>query len=265
MGVAFSGHDDALRSVESLIRAFIFEFDVCYGIAFEVPRLRSGRVPRTPAVRRSMDRPSPALPGRSYAIEPVSLYSFARSVPNMPLQQFLAYYQAVEYFFPSYWESEIIRRLRRELSHPEFRVNNDAKVNRLVQIAKAAIGGRAGGSEKNQLVAVVDKCVEEIEIREFIEADEVRKSALTKRGMLIGIDPISLNEKGSAFIKQVCERIYAIRCRIVHAKEETSENVPAPLLPFTDEANRIGHDLDLMHFIAQRCIIASSSDDTWWK
>lgn len=263
--VDFSGHDEALRRIEELASSFVFSFDVCYGIALYLPKIRQDRIARKAKWNES-DLPEPELPARTFAYEAASLYSFARSVPSMPLQQFLAYYQAIEHFFPSYWESEIIRRLRVELDHPEFRVSSDAKVNRLVQIAKVALGGRAGGSERNQLLSVVERCVEESELKEFIESGDQRKAAFIKKEVISGIDPISLNEKGSAFIKQVCERIYAIRCRVVHAKEDSGGgDLPAPLLPFTDEASKIGHDIDLVQFVAQKCIIASTVNDAWWR
>lgn len=44
------------------------------------------------------------------------------------------------------------------------------------------------------------------------------------------------------------ERIYDIRCRIVHAKAEF--DTAGPLLPTDPAAQHLGHDIDLVRYLA---------------
>jgi hypothetical protein len=48
------------------------------------------------------------------------------------------------------------------------------------------------------------------------------------------------------------ERIYDIRCRIVHAKAEF--DAEGPLLPTDPEAQYLGHDIDLIRYLAGKAL-----------
>jgi hypothetical protein len=65
----------------------------------------------------------------------------------MPLLQFLDYYQSVEFYFPQYWNAELIWRIRRIVSDPRFDTDEDSHINQLVAIS-AERGGRGGSSER---------------------------------------------------------------------------------------------------------------------
>lgn len=56
--------------------------------------------------------------------------------------------------------------------------------------------------------------------------------------------------------QEVADRMYEIRCRIVHTKG--SEGEMELLLPFSTEAKRLGYDIELIEFIARKVIVAAS-------
>jgi hypothetical protein len=58
----------------------------------------------------------------------------------------------------------------------------------------------------------------------------------------------------------VADRLYNIRCEIVHTKDDGDADAMQRLLPFTPEAEQIMHDIDLMQFIAEKVLIASSTE-----
>ena len=90
------------------------------------------------------------------------------------------------------------------------------------------------------------------------------KEALLAKNRLAGIAPLTPLDKNNRLTTQVANRIYDIRCRIVHAKEDggPSGNTDV-LLPFSAEADLLGPDVMLVRFVAQKAIIAGRRGNQW--
>jgi hypothetical protein len=57
----------------------------------------------------------------------------------------------------------------------------------------------------------------------------------------------------------VADRVYDIRCKIVHTKTDTRDGSVELLLPFSPEAEQLSFDIDLVQHLAQLVLVASSS------
>src|SRR5260370_40743784 len=85
--------------------------------------LGRGRFPlrRLPRSRGTLDEDTQLVyPLFSYERNPSSLYWHARSASSMPLLQFLAFYQCIDFFFPQYSRQETLARIKNVLKHPAF-------------------------------------------------------------------------------------------------------------------------------------------------
>ena len=58
----------------------------------------------------------------------MSLYWYGTSARGMPLLQFLAFYQCIEFYFPTYIQAEARRQVRNALKDRTFRVERDADI-----------------------------------------------------------------------------------------------------------------------------------------
>lgn len=203
------------------------------------------------------------IPGNSYSAEATSLYIYGRSATGLPLLQFLALYQVLEFFFPSYAREETIRRFQRRLKDPTFDPTNTKQVATLVSFLNAE--AKALQYEEEQLRATLAGSTDDLEIRTFIEASSPRKSFLSEKGNLKGVSPINLQRNSNipALTTQVATRIYQIRNRIVHAKEDGGPRGGDLLLPFGPETRLLGHDIALVKFLAQRALIQDSERASW--
>ena len=65
-----------------------------------------------------------------------------------------------------------------------------------------------------------------------------------------------MKNETSDFIAEVSERIYEIRCRIVHTK--SNEGNFEVLLPYSNEVKELNFDLELIEFLSRKILIASS-------
>jgi hypothetical protein len=57
----------------------------------------------------------------------------------------------------------------------------------------------------------------------------------------------------------VADRVYEIRCKIVHTKTDARDATFELLLPFSAEAEQLSHDIELVQYLANRVLISSST------
>lgn len=254
-GCNISNHDESLKLLRKTADALFFQIDMMTGIPVHLERERRRR-----RQRRSRYRPdlSTALeyPKNEYDEAPASLYWYGRSASGMPLLQFLAFYQVVEFYFPVYAEAEARRKLRTILKDPTFRGDREADIGRLLTTIQ---GSRTGslGSELQQLKATINECVDPQELRDFLSSDEERKQFYSSKPQYHRI-PVANPDLSIDLRADAAVRIYDIRCGIVHTKSNSSEDV-LQLLPFSKEADDLVHDIELMEFVARSVLIASSA------
>lgn len=256
-GHQFTEHDDALSAFENISSAFFFELDMLAGVALTLHRTRGPAVgsSRSPSDTERRTCTPLSVPRKRYSNEAISLYMYGRSAMGMPLLQFLAYYQCIEYFFPSHWNAEMISRVRRTLNDPRFDSDNDKDVNRLIQMTSTQ--GRVGAPEREQLKATVSGCVDSDELTAFLQdCSEESFEALMTKGHIRGVRPLTLQDKQNRLTHQVADRMYDLRCRVVHSKEDGGVSQADVLLPFGREADRLFADIALARFLAQKAIIA---------
>ena len=246
-------HDEALDVLEQVGQSVLFELDLRYNVSISFWPLsssdRARRVDaqgnRSPVQRIAMEvsQDRPTLPRNSYPAKPLALYRYARSASNMPLLQFLAFYQVLEYYFASYFQREILDRMRQELLDPRFSAQDDRHLGRLVTLATSQ--GKGFATEREQLRATVRACVSISSLADYLR-ESGRTEFFTGKQPIKGVARIDL--KGSADIRdQVSDRIYDIRCRIVHSKSDATD-YPDLILPFSDEAKALGFDIDLQGY-----------------
>ena len=248
-------HESARDLLERVGNAILFQIDLATDAPLYLAEERSDNLVR----RRRITDPTFSPPAYDYDKEPMSLYWYGRTAVGMPLLQFLALYQVLEFYFPIYSQRDAQQVIRDRLKDPRFNPQRDADVNNLLMSIKAAVSGRGFGEERAQLRATILACVTADEMRSFFEEDDTRKEFFaTKQADLIVADQrIPLHSSASDVRAEVADRIYEIRCRIVHTKSG-GDGDQALMLPFSREARGLGYDLELISFLAREVLIAAS-------
>ncbi|MFJ6388918.1 hypothetical protein ACIQJT_15060 [Streptomyces sp. NPDC091972] len=259
-GVTVTRHDEALDILTRVSGALFFELDLQHGISPELAlsmtatreRLR-GRFRQ----RREVSQETPRNPQNQYPEKPLNLYWYGRSSSRLPLLEYLAYYQVLEYFFPSFSRRETLERLRNELLDPRFRPDDDNNLVRIINLASGT--GRGFISEREQLRSTIGGCVTEDHIRDFITGDDILSDHFSGKQKIKDVAHLNLADAKSDLLTAVANRVYDIRCRIVHAKEDGGSSAVDLLLPFSTEADSLGPDIALARFLAQKVLIAGAS------
>jgi hypothetical protein len=176
----------------------------------------------------------------------------------MPLLQYLAFYQVVEFYYPRFSNVEARKKLTSILKDPTFRSERDEHVDRLIS---AIVVSRSGaiGDERSQLRSVINHCLDPDELRSFLQSDPDRESHVSGKNTKTRFHKIPLQNKTLDIRNDVSDRIYDIRCKIVHTKNESGDSDMDMILPFSSEADLITHDIDLIQFIAKSVLVSTSA------
>ena len=257
VGYSIKHHDDALKLLEQVADSVFMQLDLVVGVSFALSRDRQYRVGK----KRTKDAlnliKGMPFPQHEYDHEPVSLYQYGRSADGMPLLQFLAFYQVAEFYYPIYSNADARRRVRNVLKDPNFRESRESDIGRLLSIIQTKSGQY--GSERAQLRATINECVDAQGLLLFINDDNRRLAFFKSQDRKSRHAKISIEGPATDILTELANRLYDIRCEIVHSKSNDDDDAArARLLPFSPEADQLEHDIALMQFVAQRVLIASS-------
>ena len=255
-GVGITEHDKAVALLEDLSNALFMQIDFRFDSPLTLGRERPFPWTFTRSAGRLDEDDQLIFPRFSYDMTPSSLYWYARSAASMPLLQFLAFYQCLEFFFPQYSRQETIGKVKNVLKDPRFDPTKDSYIN---AILNATTEGWRGSrpEERKQLAATLKHCVNGSALRDFLNETEERKRYYTGEYKEISDKKISLSDDAE-IIDQTADRVYDIRCKVVHTKNLEGQEGNEIILPFSREADMLGHDVELMKFLARRVLIASS-------
>jgi hypothetical protein len=156
---------------------------------------------------------------------------------------------------------DTIQRLRARLEDPSFDIDDNVSLSQL--LAPDSRSGRTTLSERDQVRLTMRTCVTNESIREFLQSNAATADFISAQSRPLGARPVTVKDSKVRLPDQVAERIYDLRCRIVHAKGDSLDQLNGPLLPTSSEAAQLWHDLLLIRFVAQQVLMSSSIPASW--
>jgi hypothetical protein len=173
-GKALKTHEEAKEFLLKIANSILFQIDLATDIPFHLLMDRQIMKGIRSKTRRRSSHEFQA-PKYEYDKEPLALYWYARTSRNMPLLQFLAFYQVMEFYFPYYSFSDAQNRIKNLLKSPLFDTNKDTDIAQIVNIIKSSSKGKSIGDEKSQIRATVQQIVSVDELLTFFNEDLERK------------------------------------------------------------------------------------------
>lgn len=216
--------------------------------------IRTGRIER---VRRSsLEELIP--PSRFYNSDLVHYYQEGVASDSPPLQ-YLSYYHVAEHFFERIYNDELIERVKKTITQPDFSYKRKKDISELIKKIRKWVNVRDETMTFNEQEALV------LTLQNFIDLSILTQKIQEYDDKLIeyyrlnsvgfsGGEEIDLEDSdSSAVLSQLAKRIYKTRNAIVHSKE----NEKGKYIPFEHE-KILTKEVPLVRFIAELIIIGSS-------
>lgn len=266
-GAECSCNDSARKLLEKVSNTFFFQLDLLCNFSFYLAREKvSDNKPEIVRGKLSIDnvRTIP-FPKTEYNSTAISLYWYASMYKSMPLLQFLAFYQVIEFFFPTYTNIEAIKKVRCLLKDPSFNMFRDKDIEKI--IINSLPTTRAGSDEREQLKITLKSCIDSEELKKFLREDEEMLKHITKKDKELPVSNIPNIDycNSEDLIACISNRIYDIRCAIVHTKSSQSKEQEAILLPFSRSAEILHYDIKILKFVAKQVLISSGEQFEFTK
>lgn len=171
-----------------------------------------------------------------------------------PANQFLSYYQVLEYFFLAVSDEELYRKLSSVIHDPVF----STKPRHLDKLIQSTLNHKRESDETEMLRLVLAKHVDEHELIEFIGAYEnhLAEKRFTKKKKIFGEDNEVKTSPGHV-IGNVAKRVKLIRNALVHSSDRY--NRQENFVPTRAAEAEIKMEVPLVKYLAERVIIGSST------
>lgn len=253
-GVDLDGSGTPKAVLERYANALLFQFDT----KVKQPVVLSRRQPIRPPfpLASASNGNELVFPPSEFDHEPMALYWYGRGAHGMPLLEFFAYYQVLEFYYDNYVDAEGRRRISQVLKDPGFNPHDDRQVSRVLRAAGRGSGNRR--NERDQLLTTIRGCADASEIRKFISEDDERKAFFAEKDPKLTEKALSVGASDTELLQQLADRIYDLRCKIVHTKEGGPGEGVELLLPHSPEAERLKNDIEMLRLIARQAISAAS-------
>lgn len=230
---------------------FLLDLELQYGLGLTMQKKRVVRTKRIATVSSQVE---PRFPSLRYSREASAFYWYGSSASGLPLLQYLAYYQVLEYFFSSFTRRAVVERLRTRLKHPRFDMRNDTDIDSLIDASRTAHAGLK--NELDQLRHTLTDCITAEAIRTFIRSDDqLSNHFLAAKAKIRGTVALRLDADDEDLIRQIAERVYRVRNRIVHTKAGAEEIGLELLLPASSESNELWPEVELVRWLAQSALV----------
>jgi len=221
-------HHKAKSILELISNSLFFELDISHDIHLGLSRGSENYMGHPASTRQLGDQtllePPQEFPDKQYDHQAMQLYWYARGAKGMPLIQYLAFYQVLEHHYPRF------------------------------------IASLQDSKERKLLIATLKSCISQEELTKFLTKSPNHKSFFaSKAAKQISEHRPSLRSSNSYLIEEVARRIYDIRCRIVHTKSSGKSTQSSPILPFSEEAELLRYDLELVQLCARKVLSSTAT------
>jgi len=252
-----TSHDDAIERTNRILDACIFELGYLKRMGIQLaddwPHRR-----RLTAVERfnygdkynSDHLPSPRS---SFNPDLVRFYQFGMS-SDIPVLQFLAYYQVLEYFFLTVSDEHLYAKLSQRLNDPRF----STVPKQLDRVIQDVAEHKRSSNETEMLKAVLVRFVDKADLAAFITEYQTHlgeKVYTKKRGRFgtetnVNLDPEHIFDGIAGIVK-------AVRNALVHSSDRYDRNDRH--VPFSKSTEIVRLEVPLLKYLAERVIIGSAT------
>lgn len=250
-GFQLQGCEDAEKKAQMMADTVSYQIARQTGIAL-IPIKRERLKERD----RRLRRPREGFEIKAYQYEHAGVAQYMAGLDDSlnPLVRFWSFYQVLETFFGVFMQKEVLLRVAQEMKKPGFSAHNDQDVMDVVRIASGVVGGAPERDSLKACIKAVETPEDMAELIESLSLDQLatapQKGGLSARLVRVSEGRISLDD--------LADRIYDIRCRIVHSGGGVGRTEES-LFPGHHLEGAVEAELPIIQRLAEGCLDGTSA------
>ena len=243
----------ALEHSNSVIDSCLFELSYLNGLPLTLEEEWPRRQPRVRPFQFGESTKGDQLPLRKVVFNSDIIRFYQRGMStDDPVNQFLSFYQVLEYFFVKVSDAQLYDKLSRKINDPKFSTSS-SYLDKLIQ---DTLTHKRETDETEMLKLVLNKFLDETELVEFIKAYEkyLGDSLYTKKQPIFG-ESVEVKLDSGHVIGNIAKRVKIIRNALVHSSDRYERN--QRYIPTTSAEKTIRREIPLIKYLCEKVIIAS--------
>jgi hypothetical protein len=250
-----SSIENAIKKTNPIIDSCLFTLSYLKNTVLRLEENFPRRYPRSRPFRYKDEDFGNNLPLSkvNFNADIIKFYQRALSTDD-PVNQYLAYYQVIEYFFIMVSDEQLYDKLARRINDQKFKTI-PRYLDRIIQ---DMVEHQSITDETEMFKNVLNRFVEEKDIMDFIKEYEVYlgENLYTKKKNIFGLDS-EIKLTPNHINGNLSKRIKHIRNCLVHSSDRYERK--ERYIPSIESEKIISNEIPLLKFIAERVIIATGN------
>lgn len=259
-GYKNSTPDGKESDLRKIVTSVLFDFSYSYNLVFEATSFDSliRRIPLTRRNRTTTPDGKVQFIFRKYIPELIEYFNIGEKVDYPPFR-FICYYHILEYFSDKSAYYYAAKKLKSLMIKPDFHINTDRYINQAINFFK--IESTKYTSDKIKIKRVINQFINRTDFEDYLRDVGILDYFKTPVTLVCSRDlelPGIDFENDSKFEETLTQRIYAMRCSIVHSNPDFEESKAVPFSPTDDNIQKLRKEIDMIFEVARTIIVESS-------
>lgn len=260
VGYKNSTPDGKENDLRRIVTSVLFDFAYSYNLVFEATSFDS-LIKRVPLIRRNKTNTPDdkiQLIFKKYIPELIEYFNIGEKVDYPPFR-FICYYHILEYFSDKSAYYYAAKKLKSLMLKPDFHINTDRYINQAINFFK--IESTKYTSDKIKIKRVINQFINRTDFEDYLRDVGILDYFKTPITFVCSREldlPAIDFENDSKFEETLTQRIYAMRCSIVHSNPDFEESKAVPFSPTDDNIQKLRREIDMIFEVARTIIVESS-------
>lgn len=246
--------------VKLLLNSVLFDIEYNFNLALETININSlqRKFSRKPKARYELPSEIIDFTYKKYVPELIDYFHTGEKVDYIPFK-YICYFHIVEYFQDKSAFFTVREKLKNIMLKPDFNLNVNLYVTQALNLVKVE-------SEKNQ----TDKIKIQRVFKQFLEIEEFKQFLIneelfdyfSKDTVMNFSKPLVLQALDFStelrFIETLTNRIYSIRCSIVHSNPDFDDKKAVPFIASIENLDKLKYEVEIIMEVAKTIILKTT-------
>ncbi|MBO9683559.1 MAG: hypothetical protein J7502_12970 [Flavisolibacter sp.] len=252
------GYNNDLRNI---LNSVLFDIEYSFNISMEGIELNNlnRRMPRIKRIANQLPQQEISFIYKKYIPELIQYFHLSEKVDYIPFK-YLCYFHIIEYFSDRSAYFAINEQVKQIILKPDFHLRSEQYINQAVNVFKKESEKHL--TDKIKLTRVLQQFVTLNDFKNYLEEiklyDHFTKQETFNCSKPLIVPAIDFSSDQN-FYQTLTNRIYSMRCSIVHSNPDFDETKAVPFVHNSENVFRLNIETALVYEVSRNIIIKSAS------